>query len=476
MPVENSVTVENGSATVTGYLSSFIAADGDLFVLGSDAVPIASADSTTQITLKWPWPGADDTDRTDFYILKTAPYWHDNVNTLVRVNELVRKIDLGLPFMINDAGLLADRDRDNDQLAGFTFLATDFPARLFVKTGPGATDWSLGIAVQSEATEAAIAAAAQAEAARDTATTKAAEAAASAAGVGTAAATAAAQASAASASATAASGSASSAASANTAAQAAKTAAQTSETNAANSATAAAASATSASTQATNAANSATAAQTARTGAETARTGAETAATNAGTSATNAANSASAAAASAAAAAQVYTSVASGAVPSAVAALTLTLPSTFKSFVLVLRRFLPVTNNVLQRMQVSLDGTTFASAANSYFWDITYSGHASVPGKWAYNNDVSTAIGLSAWQASNDATFPSFTVVEIDPGASARRGCVVFHGGKEAASGEVTTENGFGYRDANGRWQVLRLFFSAGNIAAGGEYELYGRA
>jgi hypothetical protein len=470
MPVANSVTVTNGSAIVAGYLTSFVAADGDLFVLGDSAIPVASADSTIQITLKWAWPGTTATDRTDFYILKTGAFWHDNVNTLVKVNELLQKIDLGLPFTIDDAGTLAQRSRDDDQPAGFKFLAVDFPAKMYVKIGPNPTDWSLGIAVQNQATEAALVASAEAQAARDIAVEKADDVVGYAASASTDAATATTQAGIATTQAGIATTQASGATSANTAAQSAKTAAQTSQTNAANSATAAAGSASTASTQATNASNSATAAQ-------TARTAAETAATNAGNSATSAATSATNAAASAAAAQQAFVVIASGTVPSAVANLTLTLPSGYKSFQLLLRRLLPVTDNVFQRMLVSLDGTTFASAASSYFWNITYSGHLTAPAKFAYNNDVSTAIDLSAWQSASDATFPSFTVAEIDPGGSGRRGSILFRGGKEAAGavGEIVAENGFGYRDANGRWQAVRLFFSAGNIAAGGEYELYGK-
>jgi hypothetical protein len=484
MPVENSVTVQSGSAIVTGYLTSFIAAEGDLFILGLNAIPIASADSTSQITLTWPWPGTNATDRTDFYIVKTGAFWHDNVNTLLKVNELIKKIDLGLPFMINDAGTFTDRVRDGDQPPGFTFLSTDFPAKLYVKIGPNPTDWSLGVAVQSQATEAAIEAAVQAEAARDIAIDSADAAAASATTASTQASTATTQAGIATTQAGIATTQAGTATSANTAAQAAKTAAQTSETNAASSASAAAGSASTASTQAANAATSATAAQTARTGAETARTGVETAqsaaatsASNAATSATNAANSASAAAASASSisASAALEKIAGGVVASAVAQIDLTLPATHRSFVLVLRRLLPVNNNVLPRMRISLDGTTFTTATGTHFWNIIYSGSATAPAKYAYTDDVSTAIDLSAWGSGNSVTKPSLIVGEIDPGGTGRQGSLVFSGGKEEQAGQIITENGFGYLFSSGRWAALRLFFSAGNIAANSEYELYGR-
>jgi hypothetical protein len=147
MPTANSITVANGSPIVAGYLTSFVAAPGDLFVLGTDVIPILSQDSTSQLTLKYPWPGSNTSDRTDFDIISTAAYWHDNVNTLKSVNDLLERIKLGLPFNIDASGLLSERSEYDLTPTGFKFLATDAPAKLYIKQGPTASDWSGGVSI-----------------------------------------------------------------------------------------------------------------------------------------------------------------------------------------------------------------------------------------------------------------------------------------------------------------------------------------
>jgi len=164
MPVANSVTVTESSAVVTGYLTSFVGAEGDLFSLAGLAVPIASVDSTTRITLAYAWPGATVADQTDFQILKTGDFWNDNVTTLAKVNELLEKIKLGLPLSPDYAGTIADRAQFDLVVPPFLFLAASpTPARLYVKNGPTAADWSVGIAISSDPTQAAVDAAAEAQ-------------------------------------------------------------------------------------------------------------------------------------------------------------------------------------------------------------------------------------------------------------------------------------------------------------------------
>jgi hypothetical protein len=469
MPADNSITVTNGSPTVTGYLTSFVGAPGDLLILGNRSVPVLSVDSTSQITLAWAWPDSTSADRTDWSLVKTGEYWHDTVSTLVKVNELLAKIDLGLPFTINDAGTFAQRFRDDLQPQGFVYLATDFPAKIYVKTGPTSSDWSLGIAVQSQATEAAIVAAAEAEAARDTAVPAATAAAASATTAATQAGNASTSATAAASSATAAASSATAASGSASTASSAATAAGTSATNAASSATAAAGSATAAGTSATNAASSASAAS----GSASA---AASSASAASTSATNAANSASAAASTVPGLAKIS----GGTVSPPVGTLDISLPSTgYKSYRLVLRGFRPATGGSFLRCRVSTDGTTFPTALGNYFWNISYAHNGASPGSYGYGNESNTVgnnssvISLSAYGVSSTASKPHLLVAEIGPGDSTRQGLMVFHAGLEASNGSVAVENGMGYLFATGRWAALRLFFDSGNIAAG-DYELYG--
>lgn len=157
MPVNNSVTVTNGSSIVTGYLTTFVGAPGDLFVIGSAAIPIQSVQGTGQLTLAWAWPGTTATDRTDYQLLKTGDYWGDNVTTFIKVNELLDKIALGLPLSIDAAGPSTARANYNTQPPPFRFLATTpAPATLYVKTGTGPTDWSPGIILASQVVQDAV--------------------------------------------------------------------------------------------------------------------------------------------------------------------------------------------------------------------------------------------------------------------------------------------------------------------------------
>ena len=157
MPVANSITVTQNSAIVTGYLTAFVAAEGDLLVVEGAAIPILRANSTSQITLKWAWPGATGGDKTKWEISKTGDYWNDTVGALTKVNEVLEKIRLGLPLAPDYAGPFSDRSKFDLVIPPFLFLAaTPSPPRLYVKNGPTATDWSTGIAISSDATQAAV--------------------------------------------------------------------------------------------------------------------------------------------------------------------------------------------------------------------------------------------------------------------------------------------------------------------------------
>lgn len=92
MPLANTVTVTAGSTFVDGYLTSFVAAEGDLLIVGGLTAAIESQESTTRLILKQPWPGATATDQA-FVILPVGQYWRSPVTTNRLVTDLLTKIE-----------------------------------------------------------------------------------------------------------------------------------------------------------------------------------------------------------------------------------------------------------------------------------------------------------------------------------------------------------------------------------------------
>lgn len=95
MPANNSVAVTAGSTAVTGYLTQFVGAEDDLFNLNGISVPIASVNSTTSITLKFPWPVATVAESVNWTVVKTAPFWSSTVQVNESVQELLAEIRAG---------------------------------------------------------------------------------------------------------------------------------------------------------------------------------------------------------------------------------------------------------------------------------------------------------------------------------------------------------------------------------------------
>lgn len=151
MPVENTVVVTNGSKIVTGYLTQFVAAAGDLFVADGRAAKIESREHTAKLTLTQPWSGPSKED-VPFEILQVAPYWHSNVSVHQRIVEMINRLEAGLPFRPDAFGSLTERVQYDAQNQGFTFLAIDLsPAQLFVKRTATSGDWAAGFALQGPA-------------------------------------------------------------------------------------------------------------------------------------------------------------------------------------------------------------------------------------------------------------------------------------------------------------------------------------
>ncbi|MBA9070705.1 hypothetical protein FHR71_004475 [Methylobacterium sp. RAS18] len=141
----NSVAVAAGSPVVSGHHTSFVAAEFDLFILNGITVAIASRDSTSQVTLKHPWPGESATGAMGWEIANTGPYWHSTVATNRQLAALLGKFEAG-PVKWDASGSLAGRDVYNNQGIDFVYLAVDpLPFRLYVKlvNSNSASDWSL---------------------------------------------------------------------------------------------------------------------------------------------------------------------------------------------------------------------------------------------------------------------------------------------------------------------------------------------
>lgn len=162
----NSVAVATGSPVVSGTLTSFVAAEFDLFILNGIVAAIASRDSASKITLKQPWPGESVTGATGWTIVNTGPYWQSSVTTNKQLAALLGKFEAG-PVKWDASGPLSGRGAYNNQPKDFVYLSVDpAPFTLFVKLANtnSASDWSAGQPLQTKADSTA-----EAEAARDAA-------------------------------------------------------------------------------------------------------------------------------------------------------------------------------------------------------------------------------------------------------------------------------------------------------------------
>jgi hypothetical protein len=150
MPVANSVSVTPGSAVVAGYLTTFVAAPDDLFILNGVAIPVMTADSAIQLTLRQPWPGtAPLADQTAWSLIKTGEYWDSNITFNALATEILAKINSGLPLNPGAVGTLAQRAAHNAQPTGFVYQRTDVsPFLYYVKQSDTSGDWSVGFSIQ----------------------------------------------------------------------------------------------------------------------------------------------------------------------------------------------------------------------------------------------------------------------------------------------------------------------------------------
>ncbi|CAO4186226.1 hypothetical protein CLBKND_04922 [Methylorubrum aminovorans] len=146
----NTITVAAGTRTVTGDLTMFVAAEGDLFVAGGGVGAIERRDSNTQITLSEVWAGPTLTNAPGWTILPLGPSWQSTTKISKAVSDLIRRWDAASPFRFDAYGTLAERALYNDQGKDFVFLEIeDFRARLYIKltNDVSAASWSAPVII-----------------------------------------------------------------------------------------------------------------------------------------------------------------------------------------------------------------------------------------------------------------------------------------------------------------------------------------
>ncbi|CAO4179372.1 SGNH/GDSL hydrolase family protein [Methylorubrum aminovorans] len=146
----NSVAVATGSPVVSGYLTAFVAAEFDLFMLDGMVVAIDARESDTRIRLKKPWPGTTRTGVVNWEIVNTGPYWQSNVALNRQLQKLLNTFEAA-PFRWDVSGPFSERASYNNQPKGFSFLSIDpLPFTIYVKQANtnNASDWSAGQVLQ----------------------------------------------------------------------------------------------------------------------------------------------------------------------------------------------------------------------------------------------------------------------------------------------------------------------------------------
>ena len=134
MPIENSVSVAAGSTVVDGYLTQFVAAPGDTFILNGLSFVVERQETSARLILADPWPGEELTDQANWELVRTSPYWQSTVTVNSKITDLIQRLEAGLPFKPDAVGTLEDRAAYDEQEKGFTFLRIDTdPFLLYVK-------------------------------------------------------------------------------------------------------------------------------------------------------------------------------------------------------------------------------------------------------------------------------------------------------------------------------------------------------
>ena len=93
MPIENSVSVTAGSTVVDGYLTQFVAAPGDTFILNGLSFVVERQESSARMILADPWPGEALEDQPNWELVRTSPYWQSTVTVNSKITDLIQRLE-----------------------------------------------------------------------------------------------------------------------------------------------------------------------------------------------------------------------------------------------------------------------------------------------------------------------------------------------------------------------------------------------
>lgn len=134
------VSVSNGSAVVTGSLTGWAVAlvKGGVFSCAGFAIPIASVEDDTHLTLAYPWPGADAT-AVAYAISRDSSEAVQAAWTNDRLATIIQRLSL-VGVHADGSGTIAERDALSPvPAAGFLWLRAepDEPLEFYRKVGSG---------------------------------------------------------------------------------------------------------------------------------------------------------------------------------------------------------------------------------------------------------------------------------------------------------------------------------------------------
>ncbi len=157
------------------------------------------------------------------------------------------------------------------------------------------------------------------------------------------------------------------------------------------------------------------------------------------------------------------------------------IDSTYDAYALVIKAFVPSTDDTQLLLRVATSGPTWQSGAGAYAWAGTFVGPGgTASGDGSSVGSPTTAIPLSLISTTNNkvgnTSGEGFDCIVFitSPSSTLNRKRVSWQGVYTSASGQEISVNGGGAYGATSAIVGLRLLFSSGNIAATSSASLYG--